>query len=405
MRTRRAEAVADRLHDVPVPGAATAEDRAWHVVRAAHAGRVPAARVAPRWRLTLALAAAVLLLAVLALTPAGAAVGDWFESVVRPGREDARPALTSLPAPGRLLVQSDTGPWILKSDGARRLLPGGWREASWSPNGLYVVAARPHEVAALDPHGTVHWIRPRSGDLATPRWSPDGFRVAYRSGRALHVVWANNDRHWVLARRAGRTAPAWQPNLPPLHQALAYAAGSRVRIVEVDSRRTLGRTPPEPRPSALWWARDGRRLVAVAPDALRVHDAAGRLMRTIPLPRGLRAQSSALAYDGLRVAVVARARRSRLSRVLVYRVAGGSPRLVFGGTGRFTGLSWSTDGQVLALAWPEADQWLFLRPGRKPIAVANIARRFSAEARPAGWCYPLPATRPPAYSACSPPAG
>jgi hypothetical protein len=397
--------VADRLHDVVVPDAGAAEDRAWRVVRAAHAGRAPTARMAARGRLVLALVAAALLLAVLAFTPAGATVGDWVESVVKPGRQDARVALTSLPAPGRLLVQSDTGPWILQSDGARRHLRGGWREASWSPNGLYVVAARPHEVAALDPHGGIAWTRPRSGDLATPRWSPDGFRVVYRSGRALRVVIGNNDSDWLLARRAGLVAPAWQPNLPSDHQALAYSAGSRVRIVEVDSRRTLGRTPPEPRPLALWWASEGRRLVAVAPDELRVHNAGGRLVRTLPLPRGLRAQSSALAYDGRRIAVVARARRGALSQVLVYSVAGGAPRLAFAGTGSFSGLSWSTDNHVLALAWPEADQWLFLRPGRRVVAVANIARRFGADARPAGWCYPEPASRPPAYSACAPPGG
>jgi hypothetical protein len=404
---RRADrALAERLAAVAPPGAGAAEDRAWRVVRAAHVDRGPAA-ASPgrRVRLVAALAAAALLLAVLAFTPAGATVGDWIESVVKPGRDDARPALTSLPEPGRLLVQSGSGPWIVQQDGAARRL-GGWREASWSPNGLYVIAARRHEVAALDPRGAVRWTRPRAGGLAAPRWSPDGFRVAYRSGAALHVVAGDNsgpDR--VVARRTAQTAPAWRPGLPPLHQAIAYAAGGRVGVVEVDTGRALGRTPREPRPLALWWAMGGRRLVAVAPDALRVHDAHGRLLRTLPMRRGLRAEDSALAYDGTRIAVVARARRGRLSEVSVYRVAGGPPRLLYADTGTFTGLAWSPGGQVLALAWPEADQWLFLRPGRRTSAVAGIARHFGAGARPAGWCYPEPATRPTSYSPCAPPAG
>src|SRR5919108_369433 len=46
------------------------------------------------------------------------------------GIEHAQPALFSLPSPGRLLVASDAGVWVVREDGSKRLL-GPYREASW----------------------------------------------------------------------------------------------------------------------------------------------------------------------------------------------------------------------------------------------------------------------------------
>ena len=121
-----------RLLDRPAPGEQAAEDRGWRVVRGAFAERdVPARRARPM-RGLIALGAALALIAA-AFTPPGQAVTDWVRDAVEPGRDDARPALVSLPAPGRLLVTSQQGPWIVEQDGSRRLLgafdePPGRRE-------------------------------------------------------------------------------------------------------------------------------------------------------------------------------------------------------------------------------------------------------------------------------------
>jgi hypothetical protein len=53
-------------------------------------------------------------------------------------------------------------------------------------------------------------------------------------------------------------------------------------------------------------------------------------------------------------------------------------RVLFTAPGRLGGLAWSPDGTRLLVPWPEADQWLFLRPGRgRLVAVANIGRQFA----------------------------
>ena len=73
------------------------------------------------------------------------------------GVEEAAPALFALPADGRVLVTSARGVWVVRPDGSKRLL-GRYREASWSPFGRFVVAARANELAALDPStGELRW--------------------------------------------------------------------------------------------------------------------------------------------------------------------------------------------------------------------------------------------------------
>jgi hypothetical protein len=94
-----------RLRDAPIPDEHGARERGWRLVRAGFEERRPAARSARTpTRVAIAFAVAALGL-VLILTPAGAKVVDAVRDVIRPGDRDARP-LTSLPAPGRLLVNS-----------------------------------------------------------------------------------------------------------------------------------------------------------------------------------------------------------------------------------------------------------------------------------------------------------
>jgi hypothetical protein len=386
------------LHGAPPPRAADAERRAWHVVRAAHAARSPIRSRRQGGRLAVALAAAVTA-AALALTPAGAKVGDWIDDVVSPA-----PSLTSLPAAGRLLVVADGSAWLVHDDGARRQL-GRFSDASWSPGGLHVVAARGNELVALDPEGEENWARPADGRVTVPRWSPDGYRIAYRSGSDLHVVTGDNALDRLLAHDVGRTAPAWKPLPEPFEQVLAFAAGARVRIVEADTGRVIGETPPGPAPREIWWAEHGRRLVTVASRSVRVHGPRGRLLRELRLPPGSTAAGSAVAPGGRRLAVIAQAAGKRsTSELLLLRLDQVAPaRSLFSSRGEFEGLTWSIDGSVVVLGWPAADQWLFVRPegsvGLK--SVGGIREKFSggreplsgAFPRPAGWCYMQPENR------------
>jgi hypothetical protein len=402
------------LHGARPPRAVDAERRAWHVVRAAHAARTPVRPRRPAARLALAAAGAILV-AALALTPAGAKVGDWIDDVVNPAPEATRSSLSSLPAPGRLLVVADGGVWLVRDGEGRRQL-GAFTDATWSPGGLFIAAARRRELVALDPQGIERWTRPAQGRVSVPRWSPDGYRIAYRSGTDLRVATGDNDEDWLLARGTRPAPPAWKPLVPPAEQVLAVAAGPRVRILEADSGRLLGQTPAGPAPREIWWAEGGHRLVTVTSRSVRIHGPRGRLLRTIGLPPGATATGSALAPRGGRLAVIAS--RGRTSSLLVLRLGGSSrPRSLFSARGSFEGLTWSIDGSLLALGLPQADEWLFLHPRGSggPEAVRHIRERFGggrepvrgAFPRPAGWCWAEPENRtasrqPPCSSGSAP---
>jgi hypothetical protein len=395
----------EELHAARPPREAEAERRAWHVVRAAHADRSPV-RVPHRARRLALVAVAAALLAGIALSPAGAEVNDWLGDVVNPAEDRKTSKLGPLPAKGRVLVVSGSGPWIIRDNGARDRL-GAFRDATWSPNGLFVAATRGRQLVALEPDGDQRWVRPARARVTVPRWSPDGYRIAYRSGHELWVVYGDNARAWRLAERAGETPPAWRPRSPSPGQVLAFSSGRRLMIVEVDGRRVLGETPPGPTPRELWWTADGRRLVAVSAREIREHDARGRLLRRRALPDSLRAEGSAIDAAGRRLAVAARRAHGRSSELLLYRLdRDAPPRQRFADYGSIEGLTWSMDGRVLALGRPEADQWLLLRPaGRGPLrSVSGIRAKFAGGARAgraaafprlAGWCYPEPRdTRP-----------
>ena len=397
----------DELAAVRPPRATEAERRAWDVVHAAHAGQLPVRRPR-RGRLIAAVAAAAALAVALALTPAGAKVGGWIGDVVDPAPKTSRSTLASLPSNGRLLVVADSGAWIVQDDGAKRRL-GSFRDATWSPGGLYVAAARGRELVALEPDGAERWTLPAPRRVTAPRWSPDGFRIAYLSGSDLYVTIADNTARWALARDVRPVAPAWQPGRPDGQQVLAYARGERIEIARVDPARPpralLGRTAPGPVALDLWWSDDGR-LIAVSERSVRTFSARGELLRTVILPGDLRASGSALAPDGRRLALIAAAPGARSSELLLLRTGRGAPpRRRLGGFGRLEGLTWSIDGRVLVAGLPTADQWLFLRL-RGSGGLESVKRiraqfgggrpaRTGAFPRPAGWCYREPADRDP----------
>jgi WD40 repeat protein len=386
--------VRELLRESPVPEEREAEERAWRLVSASFEDR-PAARPARgrRLRSRLAIAvAATLAVGVVALTPAGAAVGDWISDTFDPGRDDARPALVSLPAQGRLLVTSAQGPWVVQSDGSKRRL-GAYQDAGWSPGGLFVVVTRGRELVAVEPDGDPRWSLARPAPVTHPVWSPDGFRIAYLSGRSLRVVAGDGTGDGRLAARVAPVAPAWSPTA---EHVLAFAdREGRVAAVQTDSGRILWRSAPGAAPDALAWTPDGKRLLAIAGGSLRMLDSRGRLL-IAKLPSDGRSQALAIHPSGTSVALLRHDPAARRSEVVSLPLAGGElPRRLFAGDGRFSDLAWSPDGRWLLIGWRDADQWLFIRSNRvrKVVAVSNISRQFDPGGRRpgafpsvSGWC-------------------
>jgi hypothetical protein len=384
------------LRETPVPGAGEAECRGLRVVSRAYDERRPAPRpLLPR--LALALAAAALLAAVV-LSPAGAAVRDWIGDVFAAGVPNAEPALTDVPGGGRLLVNSPQGPWVVQPDGSRRLL-GRYSDASWSPHGLFVAAAARDTLSAVEPDGTPRWSISAKGRVSDPRWSPSGFRIAYRAGHALRVVAADGTGDHRIARSTA-VAPAWSPLGQPQ---LAYVDGrGQVRIAASESGRGLGTAKSLPGIVKLQWGEGGtvlleasRRAVQVRP--LRAGTPAqgigfGR-PRWLALPVRATVRDAAFSPRGTTVAVLLAERWHGGARSMVWLFGRNGTHQLLTVPGRLSELAFSPNGERLLVAWPEADQWLFLPAGRgEGRAIGGISEAFSPGTdaagfpRVAGWC-------------------
>jgi hypothetical protein len=356
----------------------TPEDRAWEIVRRAFEERAPSPRPASN-RLVLAVAVLALGAVLLAaFSPPGHAV---FERVRRAvGVEHAAPALAGLPAPGRLLVQSARGTWIVEPDGAKRDL-GAWQYAAWSPHGRYVVVANPNELAALDPQGNVRWTLARR-DVSSPLWEGTAVdtRIAYFAANGLHVVAGDGAGDRLLDRYAQQEPPAWDP--ARLHT-LAYETGGAVVLREVDSGRELWRTNV-PVYGRLVWSSDGRLLAVAGTSRIVVLDANGKRLRWVSTLTG-ELLSAAFKPGTHELAVQARfAHRSEVKLVDVDRP--GHARLLFAGPGDFSDIAWSPNGEWLLVDWPSANQWVFLH-GARVRAVGNVAQQFGQLRQLAdGWC-------------------
>ena len=363
------------LGRIEVPGAAEAEQRAARIVAAAFADsppRHPPRRVA---RPIAAAAVAVVLIAAV-LSPPGRAFVDHVRRAV--GVDHASPALFTLPAPGRILVTAGGGTWVTYADGSRRLL-GSYDDASWSPFGRYIAAARPNELVTLDPEGTVHWTLARPG-VRFPRWtgSATNTRIAFLSGNRLHVVPGDGKGDFVAGDApAAGIPPAWSSGLGFI---LAYAdTDGRVHALITAKGGSLWSATPPGAPQSVEWSSDGRQLLVLSPGRVSILDGGrGHLVAGEAAPDVI-----AVAY-----------RPGTTTYAELHRSASGSrvtlgPRTLFSLGGELRGLTWSPDGRWLLVGSPGSDQWVFIRAdGSKIVAVSNISAQFHSTAFPEveGWC-------------------
>jgi len=365
----------------PAPHEREAEDRSWEVVRAAWEERVPLARPSVlRRRWPVFAAAAGLAVVAAALSPPGMAVLGSIRDAVQKNDN-----LTSLPAAGRILVNAPGGAWVVQHDGSKRFLSG-YRDASWSPHGLYLAAARGNTLVALEPNGSVHWKLARTHPVGAPQWSYEGYRIAYLDGHALRIVNGNGTGDRLLAPNAvgaGLPAYAWRPGT---HE-LAYKNGrNELLLVDVDRSRVLWRRATKGIEQLLW-SDDGRRLLVSSRPAL-VLDERGRTIAHLPaqIPVAFMPHRESVA-----VAVNANGRSSVL---LLSGPRYRHRRLVFSGAGVFAALAWSPDRRWLLVDWTTADQWVFVRvaPTPRVRTISDISATFGTgpESRfsVAGWCCP-----------------
>jgi hypothetical protein len=408
----RDEALNKALREAAIPAAPDAEERGRQVVEAAYAERAAPARSGaenrrPLPRLALALGIATLLTALL-LSPAGAAVRDWVGEVVESSAPKPEPELARIPGGGRLLVQSATGPWVVQPDGSRRLL-GDYEEASWSPRGLFVAATKGRILSAIEPDGTPHWSLTAAARVRSPRWSPSGYRIAYRAGDELHIVAGDGTGDHLVNPDTAPVAPAWSPFGTP---EVAYVnAEGQLRIAASEKSASQSGAPPDMAAavagrdvSQIEWGAAGRLILEVSPGQLhlqrmRLSKLEGRSefgTRTeLAIPAGASVVDAAVAPERRTVAAVVTHWREHgtTSEVLLFPSGAGKPRSLLAVPGSLGEVAWSPAGRRLIVAWPGANQWLFLPVGRgRPRAVANISTAFSPGERVAsfprleGWC-------------------
>lgn len=349
-----------------------AEQRAWEIVKRAYDERTPLThRHRPSARFAAAIIVAVIGAVVAAiLSPPGRAVFHQVREAI--GIQQAAPALFSLPARGRLLVVSEAhgGVWLVHDNGLKRRL-GSYDDAQWSPHGRFLVVTKRDELIALDANGSVRWSLTRR-DVRVPRWegTTTDTRIAYLSDTGLHVVAGDGSDDRVLDPKAGGSAPAWDPGR--LHT-LAYLVGETVVLQDADTGRIHWRTAVAGGPSSLEWSSDGRLLAVVSPHRIVVLDSAGRVGRTVSMLGATLLQASFAPGSHLLAVDEHRPGRSEVRVVDVDRP--GRATLLFAGPGVFGDLAWSPDARWLLVAWPTADQWLFLH-GSRVHAVANIRQQF-----------------------------
>jgi hypothetical protein len=362
------------VKDFRAPNEHEAAERAWRVMHAAYRTREPVTW--PRRHLRPLIAGAVVAAAVAAvLSPPGRSVVHSLRKAV--GVENAQTELFSLPTRGRLLVSGKGGAWIVNADGSRRRL-GAYRDAAWSPHGIYIVAVRRNELVALDPKGNVRWTLPRRSPRF-PTWTGTftDTRIAYLAGGRLHVVAGDGTGDRTIGP-ANRVAPAWRPGQGHV---VAYATRGKAIVYDVDSGRVLLRTPPGP-PRKLAWSDDGKLLLVFRPFALRVYDMRGRVVLQDDPSDATHDADAVFAPGTHRLVII------RIHGLASDVFTGRDGRLLYRGSGVLRQLVFSPGGRWLLVTWPTADQWVFVRVGRprQIVGAARIASQFGGYPRAVSWC-------------------
>jgi hypothetical protein len=384
----------ERLRRAHAPGETEAAERTWQVVRQAYASqeRVPWIERHSRVVIAFAVLAA---LAVAVVSPPGRALVDTVRDTVA---EEPPPenVFDRIPGGGRLLVLSDSGPWVVDEDGSKRLL-GHYEDAAWSPRGLFVVATQGGRLVTLDSDsGDVRWSLSRWERVADPRWSGGGLdtRIAYRAGSSLHVVAGDGAPDSVVADDVPPVAPAWRPD----SHVLGYAGSDeRIHVLDVDSSRELWRTPRVEGVREILF--DGKRVLAVTAREVWVFGPHRRALFE-RVARGHTILSVALGPSSGVVFADYDEAADATALVLPTCSTTGACLLIpdihaYRGAGRVGDLTSSPDGRWFAAASSNADQFLFFR--RLPrlgkvVSVSDVTREFGpgatrAEAFPriAGW--------------------
>jgi WD40 repeat protein len=275
---------------------------------------------------------------------------------------------------------------MIRADGGRRLL-GRYRDASWSPRGLFVTALGLHDVVALEPNGAVRWSLARSGRLASPRWSPEidgSTRIAYLRGDTLRVVAGDSTGDRLLDPAVASTAPAWKPGESFV---LTYlTAAGRIRVVDTETGKLLWNSFRLPAVTELAWSDDGTRLLALTRRSLTVFGERGQRKGRAFLP--VEGIAAAFEPGGHRIAVLLRYPQQSAVQLRDGDAPGASARSVFRADGRFGTLAWSPDGRWLLTGWKSANAFMFVTPGGRQRVVADIARQLGAfpDVPQAGWC-------------------
>jgi hypothetical protein len=196
-------------------------------------------------------------------------------------------------------------------------------------------------------------------------------------------------------------APAWSPF--GSHQLAYVDAGGLLRIVDADSGQALAAAPAMSGIERIEWATSGL-ILESAPSALRVQATtisklAQRIeigpARRLALPPGTVVRDTALTISGKTIAAVLEVpTRIGPRGAVVLFAGGGGKRRLFTAPGRLSEVEWSPNDERLLIAWPSADQWLFLPTNNRQEgrSVVGLAQTFAPGERAApfprveGWC-------------------
>jgi hypothetical protein len=205
-----------------------------------------------------------------------------------------------------------------------------------------------------------------------------------------------------IAAETAAVPPAWSPLGV---SDLAYVDGSgELRFADGESGATLGARAALPGVVDLEWGNDGAAVLEASRAAVRLRPVRVEKLaegigvgaeQRLALPEGAVVRDAALSPRGGTVAALVSLGRARGERsaILLFDLHSGASQRLLSVPGRLSELAFSPDGRRLLIAWPEADQWLFLPTDRgKGRAVGEVAAAFApgggttAFPKVEGWC-------------------